>query len=33
MGGRPDRGVRLRAEAEVLAAHLNDARGGGGHQG
>jgi hypothetical protein len=26
MGGRPDRGVQLRAEAEVLATHLNDDR-------
>ncbi len=27
LGGRPDHGLRLRAEAEVLAAVLNDERG------
>lgn len=33
LGGRPDRGLRLRAEAEVLAAALNDERGESAQQG
>jgi len=33
LGGRPDRGLRLRAEAEVLAAALNDERGDSAQQG